>query len=374
MHALRELAVFRAQNSCAVSLYLGLDPSLVPTAAELDARLGALLSEASRFRKADGEELSHDASRLLHDDIGRIGRYFDEEFERNGARGLAVFSCGADNLWRVLSLPETVPDTLRIGRRLYVAPLVPLADGHGDVLVVVAGQEQGQIWSYSPGGELEQLADRFDEQPRRHDQGGWSQARYARHIDKLVHEHLRDLAAELDRRVRRLSPLALVVVAGEEVRPEFERLMSSEVRKIFIGWAQTGSRAGPAGLRKAVQPLVERLQGERQQKLAERWQEELGRDGHACAGWERTLEAASDGRVDTLLFRIGLEGNAFVCSECERISAHPGNCPLDGTTLIEQKDGVDLLVHRALEQGGAVSALRGSAEEQPQEIGALLRY
>lgn len=372
MRALRELAAFRAQNSCAVSLYLDLDPSLVPTSAELDARLDALLSDASRFRKLDGEDLTHEESRLLQGDLDRIGRYFDEEFERNGARAMAVFSCGADNLWRPLPLPEAVPDAFRIARRLYLAPLVPLASGHGDVLVVVAGREQGQIWFLSDGS-IELVSDRFDEQPGRHDQGGWSQARYARHIDKLVHEHLRELASDLDRLVRRFNPLALVAVAGEETRPELERLLSAEARKVFSGWAQASAHAGASELKKAVKPLVDRLHEEREQKLLERWHEELGRAGHACAGWEQTLEAASDGRVDTLLYQLGLDGKAWICGECERISARAGNCPLDGTTLVEQSDGLDLLVHRTLEHGGSISALCEASGES-HEVGALLRY
>ncbi len=32
LEGLRELAAFRAENGCAISLYLDLDPSIVPTA------------------------------------------------------------------------------------------------------------------------------------------------------------------------------------------------------------------------------------------------------------------------------------------------------------------------------------------------------
>src|SRR2546425_11799101 len=41
---LRELAVFRAENGCAISLYVSLDPSEVPTAGDIAARINALLS------------------------------------------------------------------------------------------------------------------------------------------------------------------------------------------------------------------------------------------------------------------------------------------------------------------------------------------
>ena len=41
---LRELASFRAENGCATSLYLNLDPSDVPTAGDAQARMNALLT------------------------------------------------------------------------------------------------------------------------------------------------------------------------------------------------------------------------------------------------------------------------------------------------------------------------------------------
>jgi len=44
---LRELAGFRADQGCAVSLYLNLDPSEVPTAAGLETRTNSLISEAN---------------------------------------------------------------------------------------------------------------------------------------------------------------------------------------------------------------------------------------------------------------------------------------------------------------------------------------
>ena len=47
---LRELAEFRAEKGCAISLYLDLDPSIVPTAGDADARVSSLLGEGERQR------------------------------------------------------------------------------------------------------------------------------------------------------------------------------------------------------------------------------------------------------------------------------------------------------------------------------------
>ena len=111
----------------------------------------------------------------------------DDEFDRDGVRGVALFASSLDNFWRTLPLADPLPDEVRLAKDLYLAPLVPLV-GRGDgALVAFVSRERGQVFRLR-GGRLEEVADESEEQPGQHDQGGWSQARYQRHIDKLVHE------------------------------------------------------------------------------------------------------------------------------------------------------------------------------------------
>jgi hypothetical protein len=110
---LRELAGFRTEDGCAISLYLNLDPSEVPTPGGAQSRMNALLNAAE---KTDRTDLTHAARQGLNADFQRIARWFDDDFERDGARGLAVFAAALDNFWDVLSLPEPVRDGVRVGR------------------------------------------------------------------------------------------------------------------------------------------------------------------------------------------------------------------------------------------------------------------
>ena len=48
---LRELASFRAENGCATSLYVNLDPRDVPTAGDAQARVNALLTAAAKSER-----------------------------------------------------------------------------------------------------------------------------------------------------------------------------------------------------------------------------------------------------------------------------------------------------------------------------------
>ena len=62
---LRELASFRAEKGCATSLYLNLDPSEVPTAADVETRANSLLSEAHRMLEKRKGSLGHEVREAL---------------------------------------------------------------------------------------------------------------------------------------------------------------------------------------------------------------------------------------------------------------------------------------------------------------------
>jgi peptide chain release factor subunit 1 len=368
---LRELAGFRAENGCAISVYLNLDPSEVPTPRDAQARMNAVLTEAE---KTDRSELTRGAREGLKADFERLARWFDDDFERDGAQGLAIFCAGLDNFWDTVALPEPVRDGVRVAREFFLAPLVPSVARTDGTIVAVVGREQGRLFRLR-GGRLHEIAGLFEEQPGQHDQGGWSQARYQRHIEKLVQEHLKDVAQELDRSRRRLHSPQIVLVCSEEMRGEFTEALSKEAREALVGWAPAEAHASPAELLSAVAPVLERAQAKAEAEAIERWREEAGRNGRATAGWGATLEAASDGRVDLLLFQDGADRDGYRCPACGRAAAEEGSCPLDGTQLEHVDAGLDLAVHQTLAHGGAIWVIRHHEDLAPVDgIGALLRY
>ena len=371
---LRDLAGFEAEEGCAISLYLGLDPSVTPTPGDAATRLRSLLDEAAKGDGANRRELTHDQRLGLKADFERIRSFYEDEFERDGAQGLDVFSSGLDNIWRTLPLTEAVPDHVSVGSTLYLAPLVPLVGRGEGALVVVVGRERGHFYRLR-GGRLEDLADHTEEQQGRHDQGGLSQARYQRHIETKVREHLHDVAEALDRIVRQLRAVQVIVISSEEIRAELEEVLSHDAAAAVIGWTSAEAHAAPPELLKVAVPVLDRYRAEKETEVVARWEEEAGRNGRAAAGWEATLEAASDARVELLLFQDGVDHEAFRCPRCGRVAVSGGTCPLDGTSMEVSANGLDLAVHQTLVHGGRVWAVRDRQDLGPVEgIGALLRY
>jgi peptide chain release factor subunit 1 len=369
---LRDLATFRAGRGCAISFYVDLDPSNSPTPVAVDSRINALLDEVEKW--PGRAELDHAQKEGLEADLERLRAYFESEFSREGAQGFALFSAGLDGFWVPLPLSGRTSDLVKVGKTFHLAPLVPLVGSGDGVVVAYVGRERGSLYRLTDG-RLEEFEEQFDEQPGRHDQGGWSQARFQRHIEKLVEDHLKEVAEHLEREVRRRRGTRIVVVASEETRSMLEGQLSHDVQSAVIGWTNAEAHAGAPELLEAAKPILEQWRGQEEASAAERWQEEAGRDGRAASGWEKTLEAASDGRVELLLVQEGADHTAWECPQCGRLSAAAGECPVDGTPMEESQHGADLAVHQTLAHGGTVRALRDRHDLEPVEgIGALLRY
>ena len=371
---LRELAEFRAEKGCAISLYVDLDPSTTPTAGDAATRISALLNDGERHSEDSNRDLTHDQRIALKSDFERIREWFANEFDRDGAHGLAVFTAGLDNMWQPRALIESVPDRVHVGREFHLAPLVPLV-GRGDgALVAVVGRERGELFRLR-AGRLDEVVDRSDEVPGRHDQGGWSQARFQRHIEKLVAEHLKEVAEDIDRRVRRMPSPKLIIVSSEEARSEFEEVLSTEAQNAVVGWTTAEAHASAQDLLELTSPILEEARANEEAAVIERWREGAGRGERAASGWAETLEAASDARVDVLLYQDGAEHDAWRCPACGRLSASGGRCPLDGTETERREDGLDLAVHQTVAHGGTVWAVTAHEDLAPTEgVGALLRY
>src|SRR5215208_8193519 len=153
--ALRELAGFRSEKGCAISLYVDLHSSTSPTARDLESRMNSLVADAEK--RGDVLGYSHERKEALKADLRRLRAWWNDEFDRDGVHGAAVFSSSLDNLWRALPLADPVRDEVRLSRDLYLAPLVPLV-GRGDgALVAFVSRERGQVFRLR-GGRLEEVA------------------------------------------------------------------------------------------------------------------------------------------------------------------------------------------------------------------------
>jgi peptide chain release factor subunit 1 len=367
---LRDLAAFRARTGCALSIFIDLDPSTTPTTPDVDAKFRATVNEVEKQAEARAD--GRDCRLAVRSDIERIRRWWETEFDRDGAHGVAIFASSGDDFFLALPLAQAVPDAAGIAEDLMVAPLCDQFGGDG-TLVAVVSREQGRVYRIR-NGRLEEIVDETEEQPGQHQQGGWSQGRYQRHIEHLVQQHLKAVGEELGRRARGAGGARMVVICPDEMRSAFATALSQEARDAVIGWTTAEAHANGQELLRVARPILDEADARMHQACLERFLEERGRGERAAAGWQDTLDAAADTRVDVLLVEEGADRAVFQCPDCRRAYVQDGTCPVDGVALVERSDGVDVAIRHVLANNGTVLRFGAGALTDADSIGAVLRF
>ena len=183
-----------------LSLYLNLDPTEFATPPARATAVRSLLDEADR-RVRDLSDLPHDDRMELRASLKRASEVLEGELPTEGAHALAIFSAESADLFEILKLPRPVPNRVAIRRSPLVAPLARLARRERWCVALV-NRRDARIFRGSPDGlcEIEQIHDLVFGQ---HDQGGWSQARFQRGIEKEKDDHLKHTAEALMKHFKR---------------------------------------------------------------------------------------------------------------------------------------------------------------------------
>jgi peptide chain release factor subunit 1 len=360
----RVLAAYRAARPSAISCYLDLDPSTVPTAGELATKVTSIVRELRRQTENDTQ---------LRADADRVASFLENDLDRTGTHGLALFVASADDHWSEVRLQESAGESVQVGHTFVIAPLLALLERDRDVIIAAVGRDRGTLWGLRDG-EISAIGDLSRDGQGQHDQGGWSQARFQRARDEEARAHMHAVADDLASRIREGSNTLLVVACADEQRAAFEGMLQPHVRAALTGFIKLQKQDDAGELAPAAEQLLDaELAGERAELLA-RWREELGQgSGRAAESWEDVLRAAWDGRVETVLVD-GRTTEGYECAACGRGHAQPGRCELDGNELEPALGGaLELVVRGTLAHGGTVRSMTsGELDESP--VAALLRY
>ena len=372
---LRELAGFQAEKGCAISLYLDLDPSITPTAGDADARVSSLLAEGERRAEAESRSMTHEQRVALKNDFARIRDFFENDFDRDGARGLAVFTARLDNVWRPRRSSSRFRTESGSGRSSTWRRSCRSS--------VEAKARSSRSWGASAASSTASRGPaRRDRRPQR--RGSRASTTRAAGRSRATSDTSRSSWASTCGRSPRSSTGAcgsmrspkVIIVSSEETRAELDDLLSKEVQTAVIGWTSAEAHAGPPELLELTSPFLEEARAREEAEIVERWREEAGRGGRAASGWEETLEAASDARIDVLLYEGSARARGLAVPALRtRCRPRGGQCPLDGTETEHREDGLDPPLHQTIANGGTVWAVSNRRDLDPVEgIGALLRF
>jgi peptide chain release factor subunit 1 len=356
-------------------VYVDLDPREFGTGPARSSALTSAADVASRAVEDESDGLSHSAKLQLRHDIGRI-RDYAKAADFDSTHGLAIFAAAGADLFEPLHLPRSVANLVRVDGTPHVAPLV----GHpnGSWCVALVTRRDARLLRGGPTGLDDDVEERIsDDVHGRHDQGGWSQARYERHIDEQARQHLKRVAKRVGELCQRGAFDHLLVGGPEESYCEFVELLDNQTRERLCGRVSVDvERATVAEVTEAATPLMREHERRHRQRLLDRVDEGLAPDGHAAAGLDQIVACLNEQRVSTLLLDSSLSTAGAQCPACGWLTTtHDGSCPADGSALKPHDDMLEPVIDRALEQDAEILRLADEPRiEAHGGVAALLRF
>lgn len=359
--ALQALASFQAASDAApvLSLYLNVDP-LQRTTDTYKLALRHLLDSV------DGV--------VPKEDRARVERYVELEYDWQG-RGLACFSCAAEDFWQAFPLRVPVDDQVFVGRRPYLKPLSDLLDTYTRYGVVLVDREGAHVFLFHLG-ELEDVAGVAGEDVKRHKQGGWAAARFQRHEEETAYRTLKEAAEMVSDIVRRGQCRYLILGGTDENVARFAEVLPKHVQPLVVGTMNVDITASPAEVGEKSLAVIHQANAARKQALVDQLVTTAAKGGPAALGLKDTLMAVYAGRAHHLVVDDEAMAEAYRCDHCGYVDVEAAEaCPLCGSSLRKLPDAVDSMVRWALTQGIDLTVV--SSKEQRVDagfVGALLRY
>ncbi len=319
--------------------------------------------------------------RAFEQEIGRVENYLAYELSEPG-RTLVIFSSQAANLWQTYHVPARIRTRVVWDERPYLRPLLTVMDEYERYGVVLTSREEARFFLFYMGEIAEYSFALHDYVPGRHKQGGWSQARFQRHVDDHALHHFRTVADVAVRLAERDNWQRIVLMGTEENVARVREYLPKAWQERVAGEVPASIADNINVIRDKVmaleQEIERRVEAERVEQVITA--AEKGQNG--VLGYADVLLAVQQQRVDLLIVPEALEHPGWECTACGGLVADiltkpPEACPYCGGPLKVVEDVVDLAMQKVLDAGGTVEILRGAIKDDFRKqgiIGALLRY
>jgi len=365
--AIRELAARRGERAPITSCYLDVDGRRVARHKDLEHEVEVLLKGAKA--QANGEA-------SVQTDLNRIERLVRSGLDRSHVRGLAIFACSADELWRVIELPVPVHTRVVINHVPAVGQLESVLREHEPIGVLLADRQRARMFVFELG-ELVERSELFDELPRdtgargERDRGG----DHPHASEAHTQAHLRN-AAQVAFEVwgeHRFEHLA--IAAPDHLAGQLEAELHPYLRERLSGRLTVPVTANHGEVLAAAEEVEAAVERRRQAKLVDRLRMAVAAGRRGTAGLAEVVDALNEHRVDVLLVSKGFAAPGWRCRGCDRLAAIGRRCRGCSGEMDEIDDLVEDVVEEALAQACQVEICAGNADlDVMGRIGALLRY
>lgn len=381
---MQKLTAFEPSETPFLSIYLNAEPNEQGR----DNYAGWLRKELSEQGKNYAEESAEATS--FNADVERITNFLDNSIEP-AANGIAIFACsGADGFFETAQIEVAFPNNrLFAFDRPHVFPLARALDQNPKYAVLWADTNKADIYVFGGENELNaetetsaKVEEIQNEVTNRSQVGGWSQARYQRHVENFHLQHAKETVDELDKLVRD-AKIEHLVLCGDEtvIMPTLRPQLSKELEEKVVGTLHLSQYDSEEKIREATHEVMSIENAVRDQAAVER---ALGAAkaaaGLGSIGVEDTLAALSNGQVEELLIASTFDAIEYNPKKVKKVLKDyaPGDDNSTSDALVDAREPrqiADELIVRALNSAAKIKFIEDeSLLKEAGGVAAVLRY
>jgi peptide chain release factor subunit 1 len=236
----------------------------------------------------------------LDRDLEKIAAYLENEVQPS-ANGVAIFACSAGELFETIQVPAPIEQQwLHIGDQPHLYPLARLESRYPAYAAVVTDTHTARILVFATG-EVVAERDVKGVKTRHTAQGGWSQARYQRHVANFHTHHAKEVVETLDRVVQAEGITQILLSGDEVITPLLREQMPKHLAEKVVDHLRLDAHATTAEVLKATLEAMDRLNARGDREKVDAAVDAYRAGGLGVVGPADTLDALIKGQVDELL-------------------------------------------------------------------------
>jgi peptide chain release factor subunit 1 len=305
-------------------------------------------------------------------DTERIQEYLRDEL-RPSANGIAIFACsGSDDFFDAVQLEAPLMKHLLFVDSLpHLYPLAVIDDQYRRYAALITDSNSARLFVFGLGERLDQ---KHVQSPKinRTSVGGWSQARYQRHVDNNYLHHAKEVIAILERTVQEDKIQQIVLAGDETILPVVREHLPAGLAGMIVEVSHLHMKTPDHEVLRASLEAIRMKDAQNDAEKVERLLNSYRAGALGVVGVRQTMIALMNGQVDELLITGSVETIHPEPDETGELAAY--NDPA-AERLSSGPQSVETLVAQARKTGARVTFI-----ENPKlladvgGLGALLRY
>jgi peptide chain release factor subunit 1 len=308
-------------------------------------------------------------------DTERIQQYLQEEVQPS-TNGIAIFACaGAEEFFEAVQLDVPITEhELYVDHQPHLYALARLLEQYRRYAVLLADTNAARLFVFGTGERMQ--AQEVQNTKVSHTRvGGWSQARYQRHVKNYHLHHAKEVVEALGQVVQQ-DKIEHIILAGDEVIiPVLREQMPPPLRDKVIDILRLDITTPEHAIVQAALVALREQDAKDDAEKVERLLDEFRSGGLAVIGVHDTLAALANGQVDELVisatvdnFQAEEDGDALLQARAPEGEAN--GSPTAPAVIV-----ADELVTRARQSSAHITFIENAALlADVGGVGARLRY